>query len=43
MGPIHKGDSRKDVCLAIEVCDINLPGEYLNVPMEFALDIKSQL
>lgn len=28
---------------AIEDSDINLPGEYLDVQIEFALDIKSQL
>lgn len=43
MGHIHDGDSKKDVCFAIEVSDINLPEEYLNVHIEFALDIKSQL
>lgn len=43
MGHIHKGDSKKDVCFSIEVGDINLPGEYVNVQMEFTLDIKSQL
>lgn len=43
MGHIHKGDSKKDVCFAIEVSDINLPVEYLNLRIEFALDIKSQL
>lgn len=43
MGHTHKGDSKKHVCFAIEVSDINLPGESLNVQMEFALDIKSQL
>ena len=31
------------MCFAIEVSDTNLPVEYLNVQMEFALDIKSQL
>lgn len=34
---------KKDVCFAIEVSDINLPVEYLNVQIEFVLDIKSQL
>ena len=43
MGHIHEGESKKDVCFAIEVSDINLPEEYLNVHIEFALDIKSQL
>lgn len=43
MGHIHEGDSKKDVCFAIEVSDINLPVEYLNVQIEFALNIKSQL
>ena len=43
MGHIHEGDSKKDVCFAVEVSDINLPAEYLNVWIEFALDIKSQL
>lgn len=43
MGHIHEGDSEKDVCFAVEVSDINLPAEYLNAWIEFALDIKSQL
>lgn len=42
MGHIHEGDSKRDVCFTIEVSDINLPVEYLNVQIEYALDIKSQ-
>lgn len=43
MGHIHKGNSKKRVCFATEVSDINLPVEYLYVQIEFAVDIKSQL
>lgn len=43
MGHIHKGDSQKDVCFAVQVSDINLSAEYLNVQIKFALKIRSQL